>query len=137
MERDRSISSVIMMASLGWASRGLRRQVESRFSKHPITFRKRMPSVNAFSEVCDASVLITCSSCMRSSFNGYSTRMYATSTEPGRIKGPGSRFQSRKPGQCQQNTQVARSSLSPSWVVYITTIAGALEFFHPYEKVGD
>jgi len=41
-----------------------------------------------------------------------------------------------KVGQCQQNTQGARSSLSPSWVVSITTIAGMLEFFHPYEQVG-
>ena len=55
----------------------------------------------------------------------------------GRIKGSGSRCLIHKLGQCQQITQVARSSPSPSWVVYITTIAGALEFFHPYEKVGD
>jgi putative transposase len=78
MERGRSISSVIMMASLGSALSELRRRVESRFSKHLITFRKRMPSVNVFSEVCDASVSITCSSCMRSNSSGYSTLMYAT-----------------------------------------------------------
>jgi putative transposase len=37
----------------------------------------------------------------------------------------------------QQITQLARSSDSPSWVDYITTIAGALEFFHLYKKVGN
>ena len=108
----------------------------------PVSFLHRsafilMPSVNACSGVCVESVLITCSSCMRSSFNGYWARMSTPSTEPGPIKESGSRFQSRKLGQCQQNTQVARSSLSPSWVVYITTIAGALEFFHLYEKMGN
>ena len=129
MERDRSISSVIMMASLGPASSGLRRRVESRFSKHPITFRKRMPSVNGSSEVCDASVSITCSSCMRSNSSGYSTLMYATSTEPGRIKGSSSRFPSRKLDRHQKITHVARSSPSRSWVVYIMTTAEAHEFF--------
>src|SRR5579859_5635369 len=88
-----------------------------------------MPSVNAFSEVCGASVSITCSSCMRSNSSGYSTRMYATSTEPGRIKGSSSRFPSRKLDQRQQITQVARSSPSRSWVVYIMTTAEAHEFF--------
>jgi len=56
---------------------------------------------------------------------------------PGRIKGSGSRFPIGKLGQYQQIMQVARSSPSPSWVDYITIIAGALEFFHPYEKVND
>jgi hypothetical protein len=101
------------------------------------THHEPMPSVNAFSGVCVESVLITCSSCMRSSFNWYSTRMSATSTKPGRIKASGSRYQSHKLGQCQQITQLARSSDSPSWVDYITTIAGALEFFHLYKKVGN
>ncbi len=105
--------------------------------KYLITPREPMPSVNACSGVCVESVLITCSSCMRSSFNGYWARMSATSTEPGRIKASGSRYQSHTLGQCQQITQLARSSPSPSWVDYITTIAGALEFFHLYEKMGN
>jgi len=94
-------------------------------------------SVSAFSGVCVANVSITCSSSMRSSFTECSTRMRSTSTRLARIKGSGRRFRSLKLGQCQQIMQVARSSPSPSWVVYITTIAGALEFFHPYEEVGD
>ena len=132
-----NISSGITIANLERASLGLPTRVESRFSQPHITPRGRMPSVNAFWGVCGANVLITCSSCMRSSFNGYSTRMSSTSTMPGRIKGSGSRFQIRKLGQYQQITQVARSSPSPSWVDYITTIAGALEFIHPDEKVHD
>ena len=129
MVRGRSISSGIMIVSLGRASSGLRRQVESRFSKHLITFRKRMPHVNAFSEVYDANVSITCSSCMRCNFSGYSTLMYATSTEPGRIKGSDSRFPSRKLDQCHQTMKVARSSPSQSLAVCTMTIAEAHEFF--------
>jgi hypothetical protein len=129
MERGRSISSVIMMASLGSALSELRRRVESRFSKHRITFRKRMPSVNVFSEVCDASVSITCSSCMRSNSSGYSTLMYATSTEPGHIRGSSSRFPRDLLDRRQKITHVARSSHSRSWVVYTMTTAEAREFF--------
>ena len=78
MVRSRSISSGIMMGSLARASSGLRRQVASRFSKHPITSRKRMLSVNAFSDVYDASVSITCSSKMRCNFSEYRALMSST-----------------------------------------------------------
>ena len=99
MARGRSTSSVITMANLGWASLGLRRQVASRFSQLLISPRARMPSVNGFWGVSVESVSIICSSCMRSSSTACSTPMFSTSTEPGRIKGSGSRFQSRKLGQ--------------------------------------
>jgi hypothetical protein len=59
----------------------------------------------------------------------FSRLMYTTSTEPGRIKGSSSRFPSRKLDRRQKITQVARSSPSRSWVVYIMTTAEAHEFF--------
>jgi len=54
-----------------------------------ITHHERMSSVDAFSGVCVERVLITCSSCMRSSFNRYSTFLSATSTKSGPIKASG------------------------------------------------
>jgi hypothetical protein len=129
MARDRSTSSVIMMASLGWVSRGLRKQVTSRFSEHLIKLRERMPSVNGILAVCVESAWITCSSCMRSSSTAYLTPMSSTSTTLGRIKGSGSRFQSRERSQCHKITKVARSSPSRSWAAYTMTIAEVPEFF--------
>ena len=86
MERVRSISFGITIASLGWASRGLRKQVTSRFSKHRITLRERMPSVNAFWAVCVVNASTTYSSSRKSSSTAYSRRMSSTLTKPDRIK---------------------------------------------------
>jgi homeodomain-containing protein len=125
----RRTSSVITITRLGRTSPVLRRRVGSRFSQPRITPRERMPSVNAFSAVCVASVSISCSSSRRSSSIVCFTRMCSPSTRPGRIKGSGNGFQSSKLGQCQQITQVARSSPSQSWVVDIMITAEVPEFF--------
>src|SRR5260370_1338327 len=58
----------------------------------------------------------------------FSRLMYATSTEPGCIKGSSSRFPSRKLDRRQEITHVARSSPSQCWVVYIMTTEEAHEF---------
>jgi hypothetical protein len=129
MARDRSTSSVIMMASLGWASHGLRRQVTSRCSQYRITLRERMPFVNGFWAVYGVNASIICSSCMRSSSTACSARLCTTSTEPGRIKASSSRFRSRKLDQCHLIMKVARSSPSRSWAACIVTIAKVHAFF--------
>ena len=130
MDKGRNTFFGITIASLGRPLLGLHIRVEERFSKHRITPRERMPCVNAFSEVCVASVSITCSSSMRSSSSGYLTPIYSTLTDPGHIKASDSRFQSHKLDQCQQIAKVARSSLSRSWVAYIMITEEVLEFFH-------
>jgi hypothetical protein len=61
--------------------------------------------------------------------------MYTTSTEPGRIKGSSSRFQSRKLDHRQQIMQAARSSPSRPWVDYTTIIEDVHERLHMREEV--
>jgi hypothetical protein len=125
---DPSTSSVITTISLEWASRGLPRQVTSRCSKLLIKLRARMPSVSDSSAGYGVSASIICSSCMRSSSTACWARICTPSTEPGRIKASGSRFQGRKLDQCHHILQVARSSPSRSWVACIVTIAEVPEF---------
>src|SRR6266566_272755 len=118
-----------MMASLGWASRELRRRVTLKFLKLLFTPRERMPSVNGFLEVCDESVSTTCSSCMRSNSTAYLPPTFSTSIESGHIKASSSKSQSQKLAQYQQIAQVARLPHSRSWVGFIMTIAEVHEIF--------
>ncbi len=129
MAVDRSISSVIMIASLDPVSLVWPQPAALRCSKRLTMLLGPMRSVNGFWEVCVESALITCSSCMRSSSTTYLTPMSSTSTTLGRIKASGSRFQSRELSQCHTITKVARSSPSRSWAAYTMTIAEVPEFF--------
>jgi hypothetical protein len=100
-------------SSLGRAMLLAACQDESHRDSHNSLLRPaRMPSVSAFSEACAVSASIICSSCKRSSSTVCSMRICTPSTEPGRIKGYGSRCLSRKPVRCHQTTQIARSSRS-------------------------
>src|SRR5258708_2725946 len=100
-----------------------------------LQLRERMPSVSGSWEVYDVSASIICSSSMRSSSTGCWARMCTTSTEPGRIKGSSSRFQSHKLGQCHQIPKAARSSPSRSWVGSIMTIEEVHKFLRISEDV--
>jgi hypothetical protein len=127
MGRRRSISFVIMTASLDPVSLESLIRAASRCSPRLITHHAPMRSVNAFWEVSDESVSITCSSCRRSSWIVSFTPMSSISIEPGRIKASDNSFQNSTVSLFDQITMVARSSPSRSWVDYTTSIAEVLE----------
>jgi hypothetical protein len=129
MARVRSTSSGIMIASLGWALRGLRKPVTSRFSQPPITLHEPMPSVNASWAVCDGSASIICLSSMISSSTGCWARLCTTSTKPGRIKAASSRFRSHQLSHGHQIPEAGRFSHSRSWASSTMTIEEAHKFF--------
>ena len=134
MDNRRTISFVIVMASLDPVSLAWPQPAASRCSKRLTMLLGPMRSVNGFWGVCVESVSITCSSCKRSSWIVSFRPMSSTSIKPDPIKASDNRSQNSMVSQLLQITRVARSSPSLSWVDYTTITAEVLELSRVCEE---
>jgi hypothetical protein len=130
MGKAPNISLTTTIANSDRVSPEWQRRAPLSSSTHPITPRKRMRSVNAFSQVCGASVSTICSSSMRGNSSECWVLTSSTSIGLDPIEGSSSRFQNRVMDLCHQITMVARSSPSQSWVDYTMLTAEVHEPSH-------
>jgi hypothetical protein len=123
----RSISFVIVMASLDPVSLAWQQRAASRYSKRPTMRLGRMRFVNGFWGACGENVSITFSSSRRSSWIVSFRPTSSTSIKPDRIKASNNKSQNNMVSLFLRITMLARFSPSPFWVDYTTITAKVLE----------
>ncbi len=129
MDKRRSISCAIMIASLDPVSLMSQQRAASRFSKRPITHHGPMRFVNVFWEVFGESALTTYWSSMRSSCIVSCVPTSRISTGRDHIKASVSRFPKGKLPVFHSLSLMIGSSRFQSWVGYTTNTEEWLERF--------
>ncbi len=129
MDKRRSTSSAITIASLDLGSLVLQQRAASRFSKRPITHHGPMRFVNVFWEVYGESALTTYWSSMRNSCIVSCVPTSHISTGRDHIKASVSRFPKGKLPAFHPPRLMIGSSRFQSWVGYTTSTEEWLERF--------
>jgi hypothetical protein len=137
MDKRRSTSFAIMIASLGPVSLVLQQQAALRFSKHRITHLAPMRSVNAFWGVSGESAWIMYWSSMRNSCIGSCVLTSSISTGRDHIKASVSRFLKGKLPTFHQLSLMKESSQFRSEVGYTTSTEEWLECFNSKAEVAE